>query len=888
LRFKQSLARPLVLGAVALSLSVSPRPLWAQESPAGGEAAGGEAGAVAPAVILSARGREVTLSVGSNNGVAPGAIFGVTRDGQVRARMRVREVRPDDSTAVVLGGATDADMGFTIGDSASLLARSSPEPEPDPAPAAIVEMPPATVPVEIIPADPGTSTPPATLPPVLPPQTVPVASTGRATVLITGINGNEVSLAGGASEGLRAGLTLPVVRDGTSIAMLRVQSTAGATSTARLLWRDETVPVTVGDLVAVPTGAGTPSIPGSGGTTLAANPAAEPAAPGFEPIEGGRTAASEASGPVPAAPARFETGASNITVPRADRAYEYLAAIAADGLLPRLPAHLFHDEGTRAHRTAEDILFTRAQIAQMIREALANAEANAASSENGELGSKSRLALSALSREFARDIRALGTASTSLAAAPASDASIVEVPVETVSPDGTSTSTSSASTEAASTSPPPEGSSENPANLSLASEGILGPRRGFEFGISGQQRLSAVSSSGANLEPFSERQGGRRSRSGLDTRTNIFARAGSRLEMFATIDAGSDPRDDSSPGFGLAPFKDRRFEVRRALVSYDAGRLLRGLRVEAGRQEFWWGPGQFGTLLLSDTAGPLNSVRAIFKRGSYSIEGMYSPLGRGPVGGARSLYGHNYQVNIGPRLRLGFAETVLSPKERLDPILFAAAFSPIPLVAVERRGDTEGDNVLGQAYIEAGLARGANVYGEFLIDDIGANNANRAVNRVGTLIGARLFLPRDPSKLGATAEFATLQGRTYLRFGNLDPDYDYFYRGRPLGYPVAPLPGPALPGLAGLGGAQSLRLEAYWRPIPRLRLSGGFEFADLNSERPILSRQQTLRLRASYDIARNFTLTLRAQRVSTSQPNFVLNEAAVKQRLFQLEVARSY
>jgi hypothetical protein len=76
--------------------------------------------------------------------------------------------------------------------------------------------------------------------------------------------------------------------------------------------------------------------------------------------------------------------------------------------------------------------------------------------------------------------------------------------------------------------------------------------------------------------------------------------------------------------------------------------------------------------------------------------------------------------------------------------------------------------------------------------------------------------------------------------------------------------------------------------MKRLRLNAGLELADINSERPVLSRQQIYRLRASYDLNRTITLTARAQRVSTSQPNFIANEAPVRQKLFSLEIARAF
>ncbi len=327
----------------------------------------------------------------------------------------------------------------------------------------------------------------------------------------------------------------------------------------------------------------------------------------------------------------------------------------------------------------------------------------------------------------------------------------------------------------------------------------------------------------------------------------------------------------------------RASEVRRALLSYNANKLLRGLTIEAGRNEYWWGPGHFGTLLLSDVAGPLHCCTRFSNAAPTSLKACMRRWGAGRAVGSASLYGHNLQ-QIGPQVRIGIAETVLLPKEEFDPLLFAAAFSPLPLHrrafsrqqhgSFQRRG---ADKFLRRSQHRA---RRANLR-RVLLDDIGINQTNLERNRLGTLVGAHLFKPGDPGKLGIYAEYANLQGRTYLAFQRMVSDSDYFYNGDPLGYPVAPRPG------AGNGGAESLRFEAYWRPTSRLRLGLGAEFADIGSEQPIIARQQVYRLRAAYDLSRSITLVGRLQRVSTDNVGNALGPG-VRQSLFQLQLVRAF
>ncbi len=756
------------------------------------------------AVILSIRGDRATLSIGESRGARLGAVYGVLRDGQVRVSLRIIEVRATRSIAQILSN--DASARFAVGDAVQFIANSQPAPE---------------TPITAPPISPTpTSAPSAAV-------STPVSAAPVSGATITSVSGDKITLDIGALQGLQTGRNLPLLRGGDAIGMVRVQSVAPHSSIAQVIWKDENVAaIVVGDDVQIPPGA---LIAAKNPVIIAQNgakPVETDRDAGFRPVPG--SDASEAA--APSAVLSYESGASNISVPRAERTYELLAALAASGVITRYPASLFADEGARFHRTAEDLTFSRAQIAALVREAIENRGEN-------EISGRDRLILGELSRDFGAELRQLGVATPVLAA--------------------------------------------------------YAPQKGFKIGFSGQQRFTFVGGDKDDfLVPFSERQGGSRTRSGFDSRFNLFGRAGNRATFFASLDAGSAP---GARRGGLGDSDDDKFRVRRALVSYDAGSVspkLRGLTLEAGRNEVWLGPGHFGTLLLGDTAGALNQIGYQFRRGALSVRGLYAPLDNGPARtGTRSLYVRDTRFQIGPQASIGFSESVFVPRDRLDPALLASVFSPVPLFIVQRRGKkdaSETSNLLQSFYAEAGIARGLRAYGELLVDDIGVNNENLALNRIGTLLGAHIFTPRDPAKLGIYGEFARLQGRTYLRFGNFDPDYDYYYRSRPLGYPVAPTQTPGVPGLPSLGGAESLRLEAYYQPLPRLRLTGGVELADLNSERLDLSRQQTLRFSAAYSFSQALALNVRAQQISTSQPNFIIGESALKQRLFQIELSRAF
>lgn len=817
MRFGSSRTRTALALALTAALPLTMPPLCHAQgnvTPAAPSAATPNAALPAQATITAVQGQQVTLGIGADDGAQPGAIYGVSRAGKVGARLRVTAVRAADSTATIVGA--DEDFIVAVGDTAQFIAL---QPIPVTPPTVTPVTPPiAVTPTPVTPVTPNVPISPTT--PTIPipanPGTVvtPVAATSGAltSATISALNGDAVTLSAGSDQGVRTASTVPVLRNGNVIALVKIQTTSQTASTGTVIWHDPTdASLIVGDSVALlpGTGVGAQGIPG-----VSTGPGSS------GPVQ---TIHLDHSGPeqaaVPATPILYETGASNAVVPHTDLAYQYLATLAAARLITRYPANVFYNDGARYHRTEEDINFTRAQIADLIREALT-------SEGTQDAPGRVRVALSALTQRYGPELRKLGVEATTLAP-------------------------------------------------------FTAPK-GFAFGYSGQNIASLVGGTTKNaIEPFSERQGGRRTRSGFDSQVNIFGQSGDKLNLFATVESNSAVRRGPNADSGLS--------LRRALVTYDAGRQIKGLSVTVGRNEVWWGPGHFGTLLLGDAAGPLNQLQTTFKRGSYQLQSLYAPLGNGPLGSSRSLYGHNLQVQLSPQARIGIAETLLTPTTSFDGISFAAAFSPFPLFTAERlrhrnTSAANGNSIIA-AYLESSIANGFQGYGEFLADDIGVNNQNLVRNRIGSLVGVHLFTPKDPTYLGAYAEYANLQGRTYLGLQAIS-DADYYYHSRPLGYPVAPLQG------SGLGGAESLRFNAYWRAKPKLRLEFGVELADLASEQPITtgarSRQQTLRFRAAYDLSPNLTLIARAQRVSTSQPNFVFGEPSISQRLFQIGIAQSF
>ena len=853
------LARIVSLSVVPFTIALAASSVIVQNAPLVAQETSNYAPDVRDVIILaiSANGERATLSEGENSGVRVGSIFTISDGGIVRGKLRVTAVRNGDSTAELLD--VERDFLVTVGDKAQYFTyeapviatpapRATPKPTPDentlpvmpPAPDAIDASPtpntPTTVQVDTTTTTTTTtetsSTPSATSTTSVdttsvdttsvattPTAPTPIA-TGWTNVRVTNIEGSKVTLGAGIGDGIKTGVNLPVWQNGSVVAILRVLSSERNSSMAQLTWSDVAAGgLNVGDVVRIENTVINPN---------GANP--NGAAPRTGTGSGVILANNDERADRPSALIAFETGASNFSVPRAHRTYEYLASLAASGLITSQPADVFHDDGFRRHRTEEDTILTRAQVAAFVREALDNADS--------EAEGRDAIALSYLANEYSKDLRAQGI------------------------------------------------SSERIAELTKS--------RGFKLGVSGMARLT-LGGGGADKNeteylPFSEPKGGTRTRSGYDVRTNLFGDISKNLKFFATIDSGSrlQSKNASLDGVTDLDTNNSGFEVRRALLTYDAKSLAKGLSFEVGRDEHWWGVGRYGTTFLGDN-NPLNTFRTRFERGSYSVDTLYSPLGRGPAGGQRSLYARKIELKVGKQTRFGLFESLLLPNDKFDPISLLSTYVPLPFRAVQKiRGrNTDGDQSQSVAalYGETSVARGARLYGELLIDDLATTPDNPNPNRIGTLFGLHLFTPRDMTKAGVNIEFTNLQARTYFPIRYVFDqtfDYNYFQNDASLGYPVT-----ANPNTLVRGGAESLRFEFYWKPIKKLRLNAGFEFSDRGSQEDVIARQQVSRLRATYDISRNYALSARVQNIRTRNP---LNVEGVSstQSFFQLQIARSF
>jgi len=799
------------------------------------------------AVVTGAMGKHVTLGIGMTDGARVGAVYTLPLGGPIKARIQIVQVHAADSSALIIG--VDPDFTISVGDTAQFL-----DVEPVVAAPGAPAAPPKPTRIGMTgPAMPAAVAAASVLSPMAVPVSVQVEG---STATIASVDGTNVQIAAGSIAGVQPGANLPILRAGTVIGLLRTEAVSPNTTTAIVLWKDDSVNgILAGDAVEI----------------LGANPnAGSPLIAVSEPE-------------VPAAKVPFETGASDFTVPKADKSYELLTYLATEGYVTSVSASVFRDEGARRQDNDTTITFSAAQLAGFVKEALENTSTRPP-------GERTKAALSQLVNEYKSDLIALGVSESELSPFVAHGFTFGYSEQASLSLDKT----------------------KDGSETFQAPNGTVAANGNANTSPTGNSIFRA---------PFEDRFGALRDRSGFDSRTDIFGQVTKNLEYYAKIDAGSDAEtagpnitrttSTGTPaavsGTNTAAFDGENpgtFTVRDLYASLKVQGSAHGLTINVGRQEYWWGVGHFGTTLLSDAAGGLDSVSSDFKRGATDTQGLYADLGRGGTGIRASLYGQNTTYHFGNSSKIGLSTVTIAPGDQVDPVLTAGAFLPIvSLYEVDKldpSAKNRNDQTTIMGYAETGVAHGMSTYGEILLKDLAITNNDNIENRDGGLIGAHLFTPRDPSALGAYFEYYHVSSFTYLGHTAINP-FDAgqsFLGGAPLGYGITPFYTGSSSAYPFEGGADSLQASAYYKATRKLRLSAGAQFADINSEDQQTGaesgvgfmRQRVYQVGASYDLARNLILSGRLMHIATDQPYFVYGSPSPteSQDLVSVQITRAF
>lgn len=231
------------------------------------------------------------------------------------------------------------------------------------------------------------------------------------------------------------------------------------------------------------------------------------------------------------------------------------------------------------------------------------------------------------------------------------------------------------------------------------------------------------------------------------------------------------------------------------------------LRLRAGRDRHRWGPGESGTLLLSDDGEPFTFAEYQLRLGPnlrfLALNGFTDRHAAAPIDSsgavpagvnperARSLAAHRLQWDVTPRLTIAIAEAARYQGGAHTLYLLGI----IPYTLVERLDLQAGpadstrhfarNNVLWSADVAWRVAPAALLYAEVLADDIATESADMPT-RGGFQLGARWAPAWRGWGWTLGAEYTRISNYTYSVYYQDVCQCDWEHLGEPLGYGAGP------------------------------------------------------------------------------------------------------
>lgn len=173
-----------------------------------------------------------------------------------------------------------------------------------------------------------------------------------------------------------------------------------------------------------------------------------------------------------------------------------------------------------------------------------------------------------------------------------------------------------------------------------------------------------------------------------------------------------------------------------------------------GRQQRWWGPGVYGTLLLSNNSGALDAIDLEFGYRAVEFRSFFAVL-NADLG--RYLSGHRLDLRLAKNLNLGLSEMVLYQSRQLDP----AYMNPLLPYYANQWNQRDDDNVLWAADLRWNSGLGFCLFGELLMDDVQYEQDPPAPQKLGFLVGGQWADPAGLTNTDLKFEWAGNQKWVY-------------------------------------------------------------------------------------------------------------------------------
>lgn len=241
---------------------------------------------------------------------------------------------------------------------------------------------------------------------------------------------------------------------------------------------------------------------------------------------------------------------------------------------------------------------------------------------------------------------------------------------------------------------------------------------------------------------------------------------------FSLIEGDEDIASTHS-GRGTRVWKRGIAEIDRAYFKLRTGPL----QLELGRDRFWWGPGRFGTLLVSSSGEPLDLVALSADLWRISVRSLTAVLS--PDKG-RYLSVHRLSLQLPLKTILGVSEAVVYNRRSFPEPQYVNPL--IPYYAAEHNLHQD-DNTLWLFDLVTYPRGGVRLYGEFLIDDVQYERGVNAPDKLAGIVGLHIADPLGLPDSDLKCEYTRLNKWVYT---HRDSSNKYVHSGTPIGNMLGP------------------------------------------------------------------------------------------------------
>jgi hypothetical protein len=249
-------------------------------------------------------------------------------------------------------------------------------------------------------------------------------------------------------------------------------------------------------------------------------------------------------------------------------------------------------------------------------------------------------------------------------------------------------------------------------------------------------------------------------------------------------------------GDPIIPNNDLIITTDESFISYTEEQGAWG--IQFGLQRLQWGPGQQGSLVLSQTSPPMATIAFRARHQALRADGIAINATLRQTAGEQ-LAAHRIEWQLSDGFRAGITEAARYKAPTWQP-LYLIGFIPYVLVQrIESQSEPDSSAALRNNVIMSfdatwRVAEGSRVYGELLLDDVHSSN-RRIPNKFGYQFGWEgAGLVRN-QRITWGGEWTRISQFVYTSyFGR-----DYVLEGKPIGFPTGP-------------DARQIRLRLGWDP----------------------------------------------------------------------------